>query len=289
MNNYNDSIEWETVRNKKQSPKLIAKKEELVKTLGTTELNENYVPKPIRDRINDILKSSDSMYEKIKQLKRIVNEFVRYKNNSNINWRKCLNIYIIYKSCQSNKHEIIANILNDIQDVSIYVNTVSSTKSGNTCLLDAAYYGSDMCINFLVNRGAKLDHVNKEGENIMDIITIGLKHAKRRYPNADKILEARYEECRRLIEQAKNGEKLPEVIIKEEEKEYINEINEFEKEYNFETLKTTIIEYIEDPSKFKKLVVYLKDNSMSELLMSVLDDEDIQDVLVDNPYVLKLV
>ena len=305
-NTFDSTIEWETVRNKRQSPRVELRKERLMKTLPNIELNENYVPKPIRDGIDEIFKSSESTYDKIKKLKHKVNNFVQYKNNSDINWRKCLNIYIIYNSCQSNKHEILANILDSCPDYSIYINTISSTKSGNTCLSDSAYYGSDMCINYLLNRGAKIDHVNKAGETIMDLITIGLKHAKRRFPNAQKILEARYEDCRRLIEQALAGEKLPEVIVDilpiDTETtvetsanlstsvlngEYINE--EFSNDYNFETLKTAITEFIEDPPKFRKLITFLKATNMNELLIQVLDDEDVKELLIDNPYVLKLI
>lgn len=298
-NTFDSTIEWETVRNKKQSPKVELRKERLLKTLGNIELNENYVPKPIRDSIDEIFKSSESTFDKIKKLKHKVNNFVQYKNNSDINWRKCLNIYIIYNSCQNNKHEILANILDNCPDYSIYINTISSTKSGNTCLSDAAYYGSDMCINYLLNRGAKLDHVNKAGESILDLVTIGLKHSKRRFPNANKILEARYEDCRRLIEQALAGEKLPEVIVDilpvdpettvetSSNGEYINE--EFNNDYDFETLKTAITEFIEDPPKFRKLITFLKATNMNELLIQVLDDEDVKELLIDNPYVLKLI
>jgi len=305
-NTFDSPIEWETVRNKKKSPKVELRKERLLKTLGNIELNENYVPKPIRDSIDEIFKSSESTYDKIKKLKHKVNNFVQYKNNSDINWRKCLNIYIIYNSCQNNKHEILANILDNCPDYSIYINTISSTKSGNTCLSDAAYYGSDMCINYLLNRGAKLDHVNKAGESILDLVTIGLKHSKRRFPNAQKILESRYEDCRRLIEQSLAGEKLPEVIVdilpideitdinKETSEsktvsngEYINE--EFDNDYNFDTLKAAITEFIEDPPKFRKLITFLKATNMNELLIEVLDDDDVKELLIDNPYVLKLI
>lgn len=288
---YADSvnIEWETVRNKKASQNA-SKKEAALKNIAEGELNENYVPRAIRDQIDEILGSSDSTYQKISNLNKIVYDFVRHKNNSNINWKKNLNIYIIHRACKDNKHEIIASMLDKCDDYQMYIDAISSTKTCNTPLMTAAYYGSDMCMNYLLNRGANVRHVNNDGEDISKILTVGLRHYIKRFPKASEIIKNRYDDCQKLVNQVIAGEKIKDTLgLNPEEKEVSEYIEEFNTEYTFDTLKEDVEKYISDPPKFRKLITFLKDNDFKELLIQVLDDEDIQDLLIDNPYVVQLV
>jgi ankyrin repeat protein len=284
-NSGSDDIVWETVRNKKVKDKPAVKHQS--PKLDNVELNENYVPRGLRENIDNILYSSESVGEKIRELNKKVNTYCSYKksnNPENIDWRKRLNIYIIHKSCKKNYHEIIASIIDNIPDYKMYSNAVSSTLSGNTCLFDAAYYGSDQCMNYLINRDADIHHKNKAGETIYDLIEIGMKDAKERYPNAKQLVEARFNECIRLVKQAEENEKLPkEVVVVETPK------NEFSDNYEFESLKSDLLKYVDTPDKCRKFIKYLKDNDYSMLLTRVLEDEDMEDVLIDNPYLVKIV
>ena len=65
--------------------------------------------------------------------------------------------------------------------------------------------------------------------------------------------------------------------------------SEFKYDYTKESLKEDIIKYIETPATFRKLVKFLKENKFSELLVEVLEDDDMEDLLMDNPYVSQLV
>lgn len=247
------------------------------------ELNENYVPRAVRNDLDEILYSSDSTFDKIRNLNKKVNGFVNYKKSKDIDWRKRLNIYIIHKSCKQNKQEIIASIIDHSPDPNMYVNAISSTMSGNTCLFDAAYFGSDQCMNFLINRGADINHKNKLGEDIYDIIETGKKDSMKKYPNANQIIEERYNECIRLVKLAEENKGAPKVEEKTET------VSEFKTEYDFDSLKDDFLSFIETPDKFRKFIAHLKENKLSDLLVEVLEDEDVMDSFVDNPYAAKLV
>jgi hypothetical protein len=307
------NIEWETVRSKKgvgkpskehkeykeYTPRGYKPKDQSPRT-NNAELNENYVPKPIRDDIDEIVYSSNSTYEKIRDLNKKINGYVKYRSSKDIDWRKRLNIYIIYESCKNNKHEIIASILDNCPDYTIYTNAISSTKSGNNCLFDAAYFGSDIVVNYLLNRNANIHHKNKLGETIYEIIEAGRLDAFERYPKAKKTLGERFDECIRLVKQVEDAEKAG--LKASEVLEDVVAIeggggaaaagggsSEYPSEYTLETLKEDVLKYIETPSEFRKFVVYLKANNFTELLVSVLEDEEMEDILIDNPYVAKLV
>jgi len=289
-----DSIAWETVRSKKSNDKPDFKHQS--PKLEGIELNENYVPCGLRKDIDEILYSSNSTGEKIRDLNKKINSYCSYKRKAGdqTNWKKRLNIYVIHKSCKQNKHEIIASIIDNVPDYKIYSNAVSSTKSGNTCLFDAAYYGSDICINYLINRGANIHHKNKAGEDIYDLFAIGMTDAMKRYPNATEIVKARFDECIRLVKQEEENEKLPKVESKKvesekKESEKVESEKEFREEYDFESLKEDLMKYIEKLDVCKRFINYLKKNKFTDLLVKVLDDEDMEDVLIDNPYLVKLI
>ena len=299
------NLEWETVRRKKNPPAAAggggggddSKKYENI------ELNENYTPRIIRDKIFDILNSSDNTQSKIYHLNKQIIEFVDYKRKTpqpkqyeNIDWRKRLNVLVIHKCCKQNRHEIIASILDNCIDKSIYIDSVSSIETGNTCLLDSAWFGSDQCVNFFINRGANVSYINKKGENVYDMLEMGLKDAFKRFPNAKEIIKSRYDECYRLIKMAEE-EKLKPVEEKPVEEKPVEDKpvsksavpSEFNNNYTKESLKEDIIKYIETPATFRKLVKFLKENKFNELLIEVLEDDDMEDLLMDNPYVSQLV
>ena len=301
-------LEWETVRRKKNPPAPAAAGGDDSKKYENIELNENYTPRIIRDKIFDILNSSDNTQSKIYHLNKEVNEFVDYKRKTpqpeqykNIDWRKRLNVLIIHKCCKQNRHEIIASILDNCGDKSIYVDSISSIVTGNTCLLDSAWFGSDQCVNFFINRDANIHYVNKKGESVYDMLELGLQDAFKRFPNAKEIIKSRYDECYRLIKMAEENKLKPveekHVEYKPTEDKPVEEKHigkaalpsEFNNDYNKETLKKDIIKYIETPATFRKLVKFLKENKFSELLVEVLEDEDMEDLLMDNPYVAQIV
>ena len=74
-------LEWETVRRKKNPSALAAAGGggEDAKKYENVELNENYTPRIIREKIFTILESSDNTQSKIYHLNKEVNEFVDYK------------------------------------------------------------------------------------------------------------------------------------------------------------------------------------------------------------------
>jgi len=304
------NLEWETVRRKKNPSASAAAGGgggEDVKKYENIELNENYTPRIIREKIFDILNSSDNTQSKIYHLNKEINQFVDYKRKTpqpkqyeNIDWRKRLNVLIIHKCCKQNRHEIIASILDNCIDKSIYIDSISSTETGNTCLLDSAWFGSDQCVNFFINRGANISYINKKGESVYDMLEMGLKDAFKRFPNAKEIVKSRYDECYRLIKMAEEDKLKPREEKSEEEKSAEEKPeekpvvkaavpSEFNNDYTKESLKEDIIKYIETPATFRKLVKFLKENKFNELLVQVLEDEDMEDLLMDNPYVSQLV
>ena len=58
---------------------------------------------------------------------------------------------------------------------------------------------------------------------------------------------------------------------------------------DFDTLKEDLLKYVETPSVCREFIDFLKKNDFSMLLVRVLEEEDMEDVLIDNPYLAKLV
>jgi hypothetical protein len=315
-------IEWETVRKNKTVPKDMS----IVSTDSSSvasaagggggnivrkvpeDVNENYVPRAIRNELDEILYSSDSTHVKIDNLRKRIYEFTKFKRSRDINWTKRLNIYVLHKACKMNKQEIISSIL-DKNDLSEYVNAISSTLSGNTCLFDAIYYGSDQCINVLLNRGADVRHVNKAGENVYNLLETGRQDSIKRHPGKDLFINARYDECLRFIKMnddertaKENAEKAGEstdistedekdkVGKKEEENDETKQDDKFKNSYDEESMKEDFTKHIEIIQDFKDFIKHIKETlHLDDMLKTILEDEDIQDLFEDNPYAKKLV
>ena len=96
-----------------------------------------------------------------------------------------------------------------------------------------------------------------------------------------------------MVKQAEDAEKLTheEKLSLEQDKlsKDKSEKNEFKDDYEFDTLKEDLLKYIETPAVCKKFIDYLKKNDFTMLLVRVLEDEEMEDVLIDNPYLVKLV
>jgi len=321
FSNLESTIEWESVRKNKNPKKASEGGGQVIKPIVTSsggtdlpkkvpdEINENYVPRTLRDDLDNILYSSDSVNSKIQNLYKKVNEFIRIKKSRDIDWKTRLNIYIIHRVCKMNKQEILSSIIDHSGDVNKYVNAISSTKSGNTCLFDAVYYGSDQCINILLNRGANIRHVNKAGETIYDLLETGREDNIRRHPGKDIFINNRYDDCLRLIKAtdeererekekalAKSGggegqESQPEPEPKlESELESKSEKTKFRSEYDEESLKEDFTKYIENIQEFKNFIKHIKETlHLDDLLKTIIEDEDIDDLMVDNPFARNIV
>jgi len=324
--NENAPIEWETVRRNKTTPK----EANNISAAGggssrpiptdaagggnenpgkkiTDEMNQNYVPRAIRDELDKILYSSDSVQTKIKLLRDKIYEFIRYKKSRDIDWKTRLNIYVIHRVCKMNKQEILSAIIDSCDDVSKYVNAISSTLSGNTCLFDAIYYGSDQCINILLNRGANIHHVNKAGETAYNLLETGRADYIRRHPGKDIFINERFGECLRLIKAADEEKKVKEKKdadkADDEDSEFINEISnislstknevslsKFRDSYDEETMKEDFTKYIENTKDFKEFIKHIKEVlKLDDILKIVVEDEDIQDLMVDAPFALAII
>ena len=312
-------IEWETVRKSKTVPKdmsNITNDNESAAGGGggnivrkvPDDVNENYVPRAVRNEIDEILYSSDSIHVKIDNLRKRIYEFTKFKRSRDINWTKRLNIYVLHKACKMNKQEIISSIL-DKNDLSEYVNAISSTLSGNTCLFDAIYYGSDTCINVLLNRGADVRHVNKAGENVYNLLETGRQDSLKRHPGKDVFINSRYDECLRFIKMnddertaKENAEKAGESssvsseISTNGEAENIEENDEtkqeikFKSSYDEESMKEDFTKHIEIIEDFKNFIKHIKETlHLDDMLKTILEDEDIQELIEDSPYAKKLV
>jgi len=324
FNNLDKStIEWETVRRNKTTPKEVTNDNISVASGASggggpepstntvkkipEDVNQNYVPRAIRDDLDTILYSSESVYTKIENLRKKIWEFVRYKKSRDIDWKTRLNIYIIHRVCKSNKQEILSSIIDSCDNVSKYVNAISSTLSGNTCLFDAIYYGSDQCINVLLNRGADIRHKNKAGEDVYNLLETGRNDYIKRHPGKEIFINERYDECLRLIKmadaerQARESGEVSETATKEassaetasaettsvsvEEEVLIK----FRDSYDEESMKKDFTRHIEDIQDFKDFIKHIKEKlNLNDLLKTILEDEDIQDLFEDNPYAKKL-
>ena len=311
-------IEWETVRKNKTVPKDMSNVNTDNDSLAAAggggggnivrkvpdDVNENYVPRSVRNEIDDILYSSESTHVKIDNLRKKIYDFTKFKRSRDINWTKRLNIYVLHKACKMNKQEIISSIL-DKNDLSEYVNAISSTLSGNTCLFDAIYYGSDQCINVLLNRGADVRHVNKAGENVYNLLETGRQDSIKRHPGKDVFINARYDECLRFIkmnddertakENAEKAGKSEEVstdkdeVVKEENDE-TKQDDKFRSSYDEESLKEDFTKHIEIIQDFKDFIKHIKETlHLNDMLKTILEDEDIQDLFEDNPYAKSII
>jgi hypothetical protein len=336
FNNLNDksSTAWETVRRNKTVPKDMSNVSNTISTSinisaaaggggseqspsqpiaggsNTTrkvpeDVNENYVPKAVRNEIDEILYSSESTHTKIENLRKRIYDFTKFKKSRDIDWTARLNVYVLHKACKMNKQEIISSILDKCGDLQKYVNAISSTMSGNTCLFDAIYYGSDQCINVLLNRGADVRHVNKAGENVYNLLETGRQDSIKRHPGKDVFINARYDECLRFIKMTddertvrenaeKAGESKDDTTDKDkvvtEENDETKQDDKFKSSYDEESLKEAFTKHIEIIQDFKDFIKHIKETlNLDDMLKTILEDEDIQDLFEDNPYAKNLV
>jgi len=311
MMNTKSPIEWETVRSKKPFKKRSEESNGFVPK-NNVDVNENYVPKGIRDELDNILyeknSKSLSIYEKNKLINTAINNF-----STSLSWKKKLNIYVIHKACKLNNYALIKEIIeHDVKksgiDYTIYTNAISSTKSGNTILFDAAFYGSKACMNYLIINGANIKHINKDGEDIFTVLEKGRIYKKEKFPATPEAIDLNFDDCIELIKDANERNTSNEAKagggaeVKAGGGAEVKvcggagcssaavEKSKFRSDYTFETLTEDVNIYLETPETFKELVDYLKkDKDLTKLLIDVLDDETMKDNLIDYPYALKYI
>jgi len=326
MINQDSLIEWETVKSKnsiKKNTNLDSTdtKWETVRSQNKYKNNDNiksqfnntaeteiFIPGYVKKEIYEIINTTADTYEKNKLIRAVIKKYSQ-KNKSLIGFVKKLNIFAIHTACKMNNNELVAAIIDSEVhekglEYTFYTNAIGSSKNNNNVLLEAAFFGSDKCMSYLITRGADLKHVNKYGENIYKVIEQGRKYKKELFPKTPEAIDAIFDDC---IELVKNAELK---MITKEKKE-TNELkaeggagssdlssstslsgveSKFRSDYTFETLTEEVYESLEYPSKFKDLVTFLKsDEKLTELLIKVLDDEIMKDNLIDYPYALKLI
>jgi len=293
-----DSIDtkWETVRSRNKHQGNETKKSQL------TAEPEIFIPGYVKKKIYDIINTTEDTYEKNKLIRAVIKKYSQ-KNKSLIGFVKKLNIFAIHTACKMNNNELVAAIIDSEVhekglEYTFYTNAIGSSRNNNTVLLEAAFFGSDKCMSYLITRSADLKHVNKYGEDIYKVIEQGRKYKKELFPKTPEAIDSIFDDC---IELVKNAE----LKISSKEKKETNELKaeggagsssslgvetKFRSDYTFETLTEDIYTYLEDPSKFKELVTFLKsDEKQTELLIKVLDSDDMKDNLIDYPYAIKLI
>jgi len=324
MMNTKSTIEWETARSKKsfKGKRFDGNSSSEPKT-AIADINENYVPKGIREELDNILYDKTGKSLSTFEKNKLINAAIKNFSSSPI-WKKKLNIYVIHKACKLNNYELVSSIIeNEVKktgiDYTVYTNAVSSTKSGNTILLDATFYGSRACMNYLIINGADLKHINKDGEDIFTVLEKGRTYKKEKFPDLNEAVDSNFDDCVDLIKAAEERiissgaevkateVKATEVAVEDGGEEgkvkacggaggagcsakEASEKSKFRPDYTFETLTEDVNMYLEDQSTFRELVIFLKkDKDLTELLIKVLDDEIMQDNLIEYPYALKLI
>jgi len=284
-----------------------------------SKLNETevdiFIPGYVKKEIYEIINTTADTYEKNKLIRSVIKKF-SLKNKSSTSFVKKLNIFAIHTACKMNNYQLVAAIIDsEIIDKGLeytfYTNAIGSSKNNNTVLLEAAFFGSDKCMNYLITRDADLHHVNKYGEDIYKVLEQGRKYKKELYPKTPDAIDAIFDDCVELVRNAElklSSKETDSETESETKTETGSEFkasggaggsgssgplvieSKFRSDYTFETLTEDVMTYLEDPSKFRELVSFLKtDKKLTELLIKVLDDEDMKDNLVDYPYAIKLI
>jgi len=253
--------------------------------------HDNYIPKAIREQLDAELNphlSSKSTWDKIKAAHSIKYEVMRKNRSTSSIWERKINMYIIHKGCAQNSEEILASVIDKAEDKLVYVNALCNENYNVLC--NAAYFGSDKCINYLINRGADIHVKNIWGESILEALDIGLAKEIGKYPHVKEILTDKFENCKRLLAMAE-ARLAGGASAAEEEKEVAPPASaacKYKTEYSAETLLKDITEYIEKPAEFREFVPYLLEKGFKDLLIEVLSDETMEDILMDNPHAGKL-
>ena len=299
-------IEWETVRSRNKPQKE-------TKSLPTNESEiEIFIPGYIKKEIYEIINTTADTYEKNKLIRAVIKKF-SLKNKSTLSFIKKLNIFAIHTACKMDNNQLVAAIIDsEINEKGYeyiyYTNAIGSSKNNNTVLLEAAFFGSKKCMSYLITRDADLKHINKYGEDIFKVLEEGRKYKKELYPKTPDAIDSIFDDCIDLVKDALIKESSKEIKVANGgagsglgsglesglesgtvEKESIKE-EKFNLDYTFETLTADVNTYLEDPSKFRELVTFLKtDKKLTELLIKVLDDDDMKENLIDYPYAIKLI
>jgi len=287
-------IEWETVRSRNKPQKE-------TKSLPSNESEiEIFIPGYIKKEIYEIINTTADTYEKNKLIRAVIKKF-SLKNKSTLSFIKKLNIFAIHTACKMDNNQLVAAIIDsEINEKGYeyiyYTNAIGSSKNNNTVLLEAAFFGSKKCMSYLITRYADLKHINKYGEDIFKVLEEGRKYKKELYPKTPDAIDSIFDDCIDLVKDALIKESSKELKVanggagsESGEKESIKE-EKFNLDYTFETLTADVNTYLEDPSKFRELVTFLKtDKKLTELLIKVLDDDDMKENLIDYPYAIKLI
>jgi len=282
---------WETVRSRNKQHIEIKKS-----AFNEDKESEVFIPGYIKKEIYEIINTSVDTYTKNKLIRTVIKKY-SVKNKSLIGFEKKLNIFAIHTACKMNNNELVAAIIDsEIHEKGLeytyYTNAIGSTKNNNTVLLEAAFFGSDKCMNYLITRSADLKHVNKYGEDIYKVLEQGRKYKKQLFPKTPEAIDAIFDDCVELVRNAELK------VSSKETTEFkasggagsSNDENKFRSDYTFEILTKEVYDSLENPSKFKELVTFLKsDAKLTELLIKVLDDDDMRDNLIDYPYAIKLI
>ena len=312
---------WETVRSRNKHENNETKKSQL----NDIEENDIFIPGYVKKEIYEIINTTADTYEKNKLIRAVIKKYSQ-KNKSLIGFVKKLNIFAIHTACKMNNNELVAAIIDSEVhekglEYTFYTNAIGSSKNNNTVLLEAAFFGSDKCMSYLITRNADLKHINKYGEDIYKVIEQGRKYKKELFPKTPEAIDSIFNDCIELVKNAElkmiTKETKEPIELKasggagasnsgsfgererESERESESESkkesekeseSKFRSDYTFETLTEDVYTYLEDPSKFRELVTFLKsDEKQTELLIKVLDTDDMKDILVDYPYALKLI
>ena len=250
--------------------------------------HDNYIPKAIREQLDAELNphlSSKSTWDKIKAAHNIKYEVMRKNRSTSSIWERKINMYIIHKGCAQNSEEILASVIDKAEDKLVYVNALCNENYNVLC--NAAYFGSDKCINYLINRGADIHVKNIWGESILEALDIGLAKEIGKYPHVKEILTDKFENCKRLLAMAE-ARLAGDVGEEKEVTPPASVACKYKTEYSAETLLKDITEYIEKPAEFREFVPYLLEKGFKDLLIEVLSDETMEDILMDNPHAGKL-
>ena len=140
----------------------------LFKHNKTIAENSNYVPRYIREIINEYVRTNDRVLR---------NNLMKILHKKHDLMFPIL-VYIVHQCCAKDKLKLCENILSVVKnndDLRTKIVNSAYGKNGYTPLIRAAFSGSESMLKFLITCGADLQHRNCHNEKLLEALDAGMQ------------------------------------------------------------------------------------------------------------------
>ena len=270
-------------RNMKKNNKLINENDD--------EINKktHFIPIGIKKFIDELFKRSLNSYDFFDEFNKRIHFYSKIRISSVI--------YSLHKAAKLDHLGIIEYILNNVKNRNDFTNSQCGTMQ-YTPIFESAYNGSIRASKMLMIAGADITIKNKKNESVLEALDKGCKHAISKDPEYEVFIIERFEECKNFIlhfninnnklifsKSKPENEKLKELSLKISEISEISEISLFDSKDDIDEELTDKEFLIQKSFDYDKLILYIKDKNITDVLVNLFCIALIGDTTICNNFI----